>query len=395
VILFLLKNLLLLSACVLAGVPYLLAILNFRRKTSVKRRALTNLLSNPEILRQYKDRFPSKKSLDDAENIAKDYFATYYSRSEYSSALGLNFLTGSAALLFVLARIGFPAPFLGTGAITFIQSAAWGSAVLWALIGSYLWNCYDLIRRTSNFNLPPDAFAKMWLKLWVAAAVAGIISGGVVAALQPALGFAIGLISIPVLFEVVADKASKLLNIKTTEGDTSTKISALQGATPEVIDALIDIDIQCTVQLAYCDPLNVMMSTNLAWVFIIDLIDQALLFNYIGPDISKVRGGGYRGCIEVATIGANLTGSPTQKLVGASSLSNLATLLGWAEPKAMDLVQTLYVDSQVNLIWNLFGGNYSTRDRSTVPDVDSALVGLEASSTANVIDRPMPTGQKV
>lgn len=367
-ILFLLKNLLLLIACLLAWVPYLLALMNLRRRTTVKRQALISLLSDPKVLDQYKGRFPSKKGLTTAEDIASDYFKTYYNRYEYMSSLALIFLTISAALLFVLVRIHFAPQFL-SGAVTgFIQNAAWGGTVLWAIIGSYLWNCYDLIHRTTNFNLPPDAFARMWLKLWVAAAVAAIFSAGLAAGLQPTVGFAIGLISIPVLFEAVADKASKTLNVKTTEGDTSTKIAVLQGATPDVIDALSDIDIQNTVQLAYCDPINVMMSTNLAWVVIIDLIDQALLFNYMGADAAKIRSGGYRGCIEAATIGANLNGNDKQQAAGKASLTDLATMLGWSEAKALDLVQTLYFDAQVNLIWDMFGGNYSNRNKVDLPE---------------------------
>lgn len=355
---FLLNNLLLLSACLLAGVPYLLAILNIG--TLKQRHALINLLSDPYILNHYMDRYPEKKGLNDAEKIANDYFKTYYSWFEYLSALGLNILTVSTALIFILVRIGFPAPFLGINVIAFIQHAAWGGTVLWALIGSYLWNCYDLIHRTTNFNLTPDAYAKMWLKLWVAAAVAALLYHICPSTLQPTLGFAIGLISIPVLFEVVTDKVSKYLKVKTTEGDTTTKLTTLQGATPDVIDALSDIDIHSTVQLAYCDPINVMMSTNLALIVIVDLIDQALLFNYIGDDIAKIRSGGYRGSIEVATIGENLDGSAKQKHVGSNSLTDFASLLGWPESKAMDLVQTLYTDAQVNFIWDLFGGSYRT-----------------------------------
>jgi hypothetical protein len=367
-ILFLLKNLLLLLACLFAWVPYLLALLNLRRRTTVKRQALISLLSDPKILDQYKGRFPAKKGLTTAEDIAIDYFKTYYNRYEYASSLALIFLTISVALLFVLVRINFAPEFLSGQVTDFIHKAPWGGTVLWAIIGSYLWNCYDLIHRTTNFNLPPAAFARMWLKLWVAAAVAAIFSAGLVAGLQPTVGFAIGLISIPVLFEAVADQASKYLNVKTTEGDTTTKIAVLQGATPDVIDALSDIDIQSTVQLAYCDPINVMMSTNLAWVVIIDLIDQALLFNYMGADVAKIRSGGYRGCIEAATIGANLNGDDKQQAAGKASLTDFATLLGWPEPKALDLVQTLYFDAQVNLIWDMFGGNYSNRNKVDLPE---------------------------
>jgi hypothetical protein len=372
------KHLLLIVACIAFAVPHALSVLNFRRRVAVKRRALTNLLADPDILSRYMDRFPAKKGLNDAENIANDYFSTFYNRHEYLSALILNFITGCVALLFITARIGFASPLLNSHVVQFIQTPSWGDAVLWSLIGSYLWNCYDLIRRTTNFDLTPNAFTEMWLKLWIAAAVASIISSGITAALQPAVGFAIGLISIPVLFEIVADRASKVLNVKSTEGDTGTAIRVLQGATPNVIDTLNDFEIENTVQLAYCDPMNVMMSTNLPWVVIIDLIDQALLFNYIGPDVAKIRSGGYRGSIEVATIGAHLNGPPEQRMVGLRSLSNLQALLGWTEAKAIDLIQTLYADSQVALIWDLFGGNYAERDKNRVPDAETVKMIFKA-----------------
>lgn len=394
------RHLLLIVACVAFAVPHTLAVLNFRRRVAVKRRALTNLLADPVILSRYMDRFPTKKGLNDAESIANDYFSTYYNRHEYLSALVLNFISGCVALLFITARIGFPSPLLNSHVIEFIRTPGWGDAVLWSLIGSYLWNCYDLIRRTTNFDLTPNAFTEMWLKLWIAAAVASIISSGIAPALQPAVGFAIGLISIPVLFEIVADRASKVLSVKSTEGDTGTAIRVLQGATPNVIDTLNDFDIESTVQLAYCDPMNVMMSTNLPWVVIIDLIDQALLFNYMGPDVAKIRSGGYRGSIEVATIGAHLNGTPDQRIVGLRSLSNLETLLGWTEAKAIDLVQTLYTDSQVALIWDLFGGNYAQRDTTRVPDAETVKMvfkadlnvpaNLETNGTADSAEKPIP-----
>lgn len=333
----------------------------------MKRRALTNLLADPNILQKYMDRFPTRKGLHDAQSIANDYFATYFNRSEYLTAIGLNFLTCALSLIFILTRIGFPPLFLSGDVVGFVKAAASGRATVWALVGSYLWNCYDLVRQTANFSLRPEALTKMWLKLWVAAAVAAILSDGITPGLQPTFGFAVGLISIPVLFSAVSDKASKLLNIKTTEGEAGTPLKVLQGATPDVIDALAEIDVQSTVHIAYCDPIHVMMSTNIAWVVIIDLIDQALLFNYIGADVAKIRRCGYRGCIEVATIGANLNGSEEERAVGATSLANLASLLGWSESEALDLVQTLYIDSQVNLIWDLFGGNYAARDKTNVP----------------------------
>lgn len=353
---FFLKNLLLVIVCVLAVIPYGLAVWNFHRKAKVKRRDLTNLLSDLDIRQKYWNRFPSKKNLTTAEEIAKDFFATYFSRWEYLTALIFIFFTVSAAVIYLSARIGLAPPFLDGAVSANIKSAPWGEAVLWALIGSYLWNCYDLIHQVATFNLRPDVLTRMWLKFWVAAAVAAILSAGVTAGLQSTLGFAVGLVSIPALFGAVSDKASKILNIRTTEGETATQIKVLQGASSSVIDTLGDIDIANTVELAYCDPMHVLMSTNLAWAMIVDLIDQALLFNYIGADAAKIRGGGYRGSIEVATIGLNLEGTPKKHAAAKESLANLAAMLGWTEQKTLDLVETLYQDNQVNLIWLFWGG---------------------------------------
>ena len=197
---------------------------------------LVSLLSDSRILDRYQGRFPIRKGLTDAGSIADDYFKTYYNRQEYVYALVLNFLTGSVALLFVTARIAFPAPLLPRSLVVAIQNGAWGNTVLWSLIGSCLWNCYDLIRRTTNFDLSPDAFTRMWLKLWIAAAVASIISPGLTAGIQPTVGFAIGLISIPMLFELIWDRASKVLNVKSTEGDPNTAIKMLQGLSSSTID---------------------------------------------------------------------------------------------------------------------------------------------------------------
>lgn len=362
-----LKNLLLVCGCLLAASPCMVAVLNFRRRTAAKRRALTNLLSDPNILARYKDRFPARKYLGGAESIARDYFATYFNRSEYATALAFHLLTDAIALVFMLTRIGFAPFFLEDATIKFITGAASSRAALWALIGSYLWNCYDLMQQASNFNLRPSVLTRMWLKLWVAAAVAAMLSDGITSGLQPVVGFAIGLISIPALFAAVADKASKSLSIKTTDGETTTPLKVLQGATPDVIDTFCDIDITSTEHLAYCDPINVMMSTSLPWLVTIDLIDQALLFNYVGSDMAKVRSSGYRGSIEVATIGVNLKGTPAQIASGAASVTNFAAKMGWPEPQVLDLVQTLYFDSQVNLIWDLFGGSFRQHVSGDVP----------------------------
>jgi hypothetical protein len=354
--LFLLKNLLLLAVCFLAFCPYWLAFWNFQCKANVKRRDLASLLSEHKILKKYQKRFPSKKDLNTADEIAKDIFATYFSLGEYIVALVFILVTVSAAVIYGSARIGIPPPFLGDTLSAQIKSAAWGDAVFWALMGSYLWNCYDLIREVATFDLRPDVLTRMWLKFWVAAAVAAIFSGGVTVGLQSTLGFAVGLVSIPALFGAISDKASKILSIKTTEGDTATQIKALQGASPAVIDTLADIDIQNTVELAYCDPMHVLMSTNMALAVIVDLIDQALLFNYMGADVAKIRGGGYRGSIEVATVGQNLRGDDDERKVAKQSVTDLTAMLGWKDQKVLDLVETLYQDLQVNLLWEFWGG---------------------------------------
>src|ERR1035441_279343 len=71
----------------------------------------------------------------------------------------------------------------------------------------------------------------------------------------------------------------------------------------------------------------------------------------------KLAFGPLRSPRKLSGLGANLNGSLAQKSLSAKGLTNLATMLGWQESQAIDVVQTLYCNGQANPIWNLFGGN--------------------------------------
>jgi len=193
----LLHGLLLLAACVLAGIPYLLAVLNFRRRTAVKRRALLSILSDEDILRQYQHRFPNRKGLDNAESIAQDYFSTYYNRSEYMAGLALNFFTGSAALILILTQIGFHPSFVSRPS----RQIRPGRAIRpHSPMGVDRQLSVELLRP----DPPHHKFQSAARRLHQDVAETVVCGRGrryslgrIAPGLQPVLGFAIGLISIP------------------------------------------------------------------------------------------------------------------------------------------------------------------------------------------------------
>jgi heme-degrading monooxygenase HmoA len=151
--------------------------------------------------------------------------------------------------------------------------------------------------------------------------------------------------------------------------------------TADVIERLAEEGITSSVCLAYTDPIRLFLKTNFEWPFLIDIIDQALLFNYvrdIKDGLSRIRPLGIRGSIEMSVLGEPLSdgyalGEPLSdgyanprlrpeeqaekpfdpKRV-TQAIDVVARKLGQDPTEVRNLAINLWEDGQVDLIWNLF-----------------------------------------
>ena len=171
-----------------------------------------------------------------------------------------------------------------------------------ALAGAYAFAAYDMIERVTRRDLSPDDLILAGLRL-VASVPLGYVVQGVAA---PDLGvlFAFTISAFP--FAAVAAGFRKLgarqLGWDVGQDNLQERLTLLAGVDLDIADRVKEADIRTISQLAYSDPIQLAMRTNLNFAFCIDLVSQALAWVYLGPKLDTLRAFGLRGAFEFVTL---------------------------------------------------------------------------------------------
>ena len=98
-----------------------------------------------------------------------------------------------------------------------------------------------------------------------------------------------------------------------------------------------------------------LLRTSIEWKTILDIIDGAILFNYLGEKASVLRTKGIRTAIELAELGDKFKPPAGPSEDWPPLIRQIAASLEETEDGVWNLVTTLYDDVQVNFIWKLWG----------------------------------------
>jgi len=110
------------------------------------------------------------------------------------------------------------------------------------------------------------------------------------------VAFGLGLFPLKDTFEYARNMAKKKLEISVDPEEVKgLPMGLVEGLNKKVVDRLDEEGITSIVDLAYSDPIKLFLKTNYPWAWVIDVMDQALLINYIGSKVEAVRPIGIRG----------------------------------------------------------------------------------------------------
>jgi hypothetical protein len=84
-----------------------------------------------------------------------------------------------------------------------------------------------------------------------------------------------------------------------TSKESSQDIIKLQGINNAIVERLSNEDITTISQIAYCNPVQLVMRSNLNFIFVTDCMNQALAWMYLEDDLNKIRRFGLRGAVEI------------------------------------------------------------------------------------------------
>jgi len=191
----------------------------------------------------------------------------------------------------------------------------------------------------------------------VAATLAPMVSGAFAESLRPLIAFAVGLFPTKEIFDFVRGQARKNLNLTISAQPTEKpNLHKLQGASEAMVGRLIDEGIESAAQLASYDPIKLLLRTNLQWKTILDIIDQAILFDYFGDKCEQLREFGIRGSIELASLHDDLADDDASIRAECGQLvARIASRLDVDEAAVRNAIRNAYEDIQVELLWDLWG----------------------------------------
>jgi hypothetical protein len=226
------------------------------------------------------------------------------------------------------------------------------SAALAGIAGAYMWVVGDFIWRARRMDFSPADILWGSLRLFIAAPL-GLSLGSIIIK-ESAISFvAFGLGAFPLetIQSFLRQLSAKSLGIDLGSTQNS-ELLKLQGVDQAIVDRLIHEDITSVCQLAYCDPIQLTMRSNLSFNTVVDLVSQALAWIYIDDKLNLIRPLGLRGAYEIRDLLDDLGNSGSVNHTNAQSIiPELARRLDLDQDKMWNVITTIAYDPYTDFLY--------------------------------------------
>jgi hypothetical protein len=232
-----------------------------------------------------------------------------------------------------------------------------------AIFGAFTWIASDAITRNHQWTFHPSDFAWYSLRLIfavplgqaIAVTWAGNGSSGVGPSSGALLAFVISMFSLERITTILGSAAAKFGGMQaTTQAERDDVISTLPGVDEQKARALSLEGVSTILQLKSIDPIRTCIRTGLPFEYIVSLIDAAILWNFVGNDLTNMRPFGFPGASYVLNFLDQERSAPcteTDAIVPANqSEATDQTLRERADPQAK--VQIAVKSSNASLLAN-------------------------------------------
>jgi hypothetical protein len=167
-----------------------------------------------------------------------------------------------------------------------------------AIAGAYAFVTWDIVSRVAKRNLGPKNIMAATIRLAIAIPLGYSFSALLKDDLGPFIAFAAGAFPLESVQTVLQRLTKKNLSLESDAESTDDLVIRLSGIDQPTADRIEDADITTIAELAYCDPVQLSMRTNLSFAYISDIVAQALAWIYLEERLKKLRPIGLRGAVE-------------------------------------------------------------------------------------------------
>jgi hypothetical protein len=167
-----------------------------------------------------------------------------------------------------------------------------------AVSGAYAFVTWNLIWRTARRDISPSDIQGAAIRMLIAIPLGYSFAALLKDDLGPFIAFAAGAFPLKTVETLLQRLSSKQLGV---DNDNASKdqVTELSCIDRTIAERLQDADITTVCQLAYCDPVQICMRTNLGFEFVSDIAAQALAWIYLGDKLAHLRLLGLRGAVEI------------------------------------------------------------------------------------------------
>lgn len=336
---------------VLPATVYPLICWAYWRIVNHKRQMIRELLKSQKRMEIYIQTY-APAGQTQKEPFASLFEVTYH-RTSYIIAIAINVFVVTVAM-----ELGFARAYLPNDLPVELESRAqiMPVAVLAGIAGAYLWGLYEILRKYRAADLSTISLHFIWVRMLLAAVLGALIAATTKGPVDLMVAFGLGALPIRELMGFITSRTRNQLQI----ADQRTQVEAptlhkLQGLDREVIDRLADEGITSAQHLAYSDPIKLLLRTNFEWKIILDFVDQAVLYSYVGDKIELLRFLGIRGAIEMGDFEWYLDEQESKSKGGRAQLLNAVAEKIGEEPLCLEnLLKTIKWDPHaafIRMLW--------------------------------------------
>jgi hypothetical protein len=269
-----------------------------------QRKADDVLLSmSPSCKRTYLKTFQNQAvDLDKAETVFNTFYYSWYGRKFLLAPIFL-VVCVATLLSYILADTGlFELYDFNKTSFEKAEYVHLPRTAAAALVGAYGFVAWDLVWRTSKRNLLPGDIMGGAIRMLIAIPLGYSFAALLNEGLGPFIAFAASAFPLQTVQTMLQHLANKQLGAEMGASASKDQVGELSCVDRVIADRLEDADITTVCQLAYCDPVQISMRTNLGFSFVSDIAGQALAYIYLGNKLADLRPLGLRGAFEISNL---------------------------------------------------------------------------------------------
>ncbi len=239
-----------------------------------------------------------------------------------------------------------------------------------AVTGAYGFVAWDLISRTARRDLSPSDILGAAVRMLIAIPLGYSFAALLKDDLGPFIAFAAGAFPLQTVVTILQRLTNKQLGVEMGASASKDQVIELSCVDRVIADRLQDADITTVGQLAYCDPVQICMRTNLSFAFVSDITAQALAWIYLGNKLADLRLLGLRGAVEIGYLNEDIKSSdPAESQCAEAILKKAASILALSPEEFQNVAEQIGEDPYTVFLTETWPETSDPNERSDVSSV--------------------------